>query len=287
MYDTQNTPLTTADDGPPVANSGSTYANQNMVDKSATYGGVAGTNQYNYSDSGSGVPSGATDCQSNAAHNKWVTFSGVTAGHTYRLMVTTTDPGNPAGNRDEIFENMFSIAVSGATNEIHGNGSMETYANISSGSQEFYLAQIDRQAGAGKTVEIDLFDPGDTNSASWVQIEPDTASSSTAWNPATFSYSADNGRSNASTTCIQTHGGTGTTPPAGCSENSSTNSSFYNNSWVSIFITLDTNYGAPTHADGTDSLINKGWWKIKYIVNQGNDTTTWQVAIRGNPVHLI
>ena len=278
MYDTQNTPLTTADDGPPVHEVD--YPNQNMVDESATYGGTsAGGNQYNYSDSGSGIPTGATDCQSNSAHNKWVTFSGVTAGHTYRLMVTTTDPTSPTANRDENFENMFSIAVSGTGNTVHGNGAMETYANISSGSQEFYLAQIDRQSGAGKTIEIDLFDPGDTSSASWVQIEPDTSSSSTAWQPATFSYTASNGRSNASTNCIQTHGGTGTAP-AGCSETSSTNSTFYNNSWVYILITLNTSYGSP-------SLVNNGWWKIKYIVNLGNDTTTWQVSIRGNPVHLI
>jgi hypothetical protein len=287
MYDTQNTPLTTADDGPPVKEVD--YANQNMVDESAKYGGAAGTNQYNYSDSGSGIPSGATDCQSNLAHNNWVTFSNVTAGHTYRLMVTTTDPNNPAGNRNENFENMFSIAVSGTNNQIHGNGSMETYANIGSGSQEFYLAQIDRLAGAGKTVEIDLFDPGDTNGASWLQIEPDTTSSSTAWQPATFSYTSTtpNGTvspwpTSGSTNCIQTHGGTGT-PPAGCTQTSSNNNSFYNNAWVSIFITLDTNYGLPN----PPGLINNGWWKIKYTVNIGNDTTTWQVAIRGNPVHLI
>ena len=284
MYDTQGTPLTTADDGPAVANSGNTYANQNQVDESAEYGGVAAAgNQYTYSDSGAGIPSGATDCQSNLAHNKWVSFSGVTAGHTYRLMITTTDQSNLAANRNQNFENMFSIAVSGANNEIHGNGSMESYANISSGSQEFYLAQIDRLAGAGKTVEIDLFDPGDTNSASWVQIEPDSSSAAIAWKPATFSYTSTNGRSNASTNCVQTHGGAGT-PPAGCTETSGTNSSFYNNAWVSIFITLDTSYGLP---DPPPSLINSGWWKIKYTVNSGNDTTTWQVAIRGNPVHLI
>ncbi len=182
---------------------------------------------------------------------------------------------------------MFSIAVSGSGNTVSGNGSMVTYANISSGSQEFYLAQIDAQAGAGKTIEIDLFDPGDTSSAAWVQIEPDTTSASTAWKPATFSYTATNGRSNGSTNCVQTHGGTGVSAPAGCLENSSTNSSFYDNQWVSILVTLPTTYGAPIHADGTSSLVNQGWWKIKYTVNIGNDTTTWQVAIRGNPVHLI
>jgi len=286
MYDTQNTPLTTADDGPPVKEVD--YTNQNQVDKSAKYGGTTtGTNnQYTYSDSGAGIPSGAIDCASDPAHNAWVTFSGVTAGHTYRLMVTTTDPTNLAGNRDEIFENMFSIAVSGANNAIHGNGSMETYANISSGTQEFYLAQIDWPAGAGKTIEIDLFDPGDTGKSSWLQIEPDSQDPTKAWKPATFSYTADNGRSNASTTCLQTFAGsgaTGGTPPAGCGENATSGGTLYNNSWVQILITLPTTYGQPD----PPGLVNDGWWKIKYTVNGGNDTTTWQVAIRGNPVHLI
>ena len=30
-----------------------------------------------------------------------------------------------------------------------------------------------------------------------------------------------------------------------------------------------------------------GWWKIEYTVGGGNDTTTWSVAIRGSPVHLV
>ena len=30
-----------------------------------------------------------------------------------------------------------------------------------------------------------------------------------------------------------------------------------------------------------------GWWKVRYTVNSGNDTTTWEVSIRGNPVRLV
>ena len=33
-----------------------------------------------------------------------------------------------------------------------------------------------------------------------------------------------------------------------------------------------------------------GWWKIDYQIAAGvqsNDTTTWRVGVRGNPVHLI
>ena len=30
-----------------------------------------------------------------------------------------------------------------------------------------------------------------------------------------------------------------------------------------------------------------GWWKIRYTVQSANDTTTWQVSVLGNPVHLV
>ena len=80
---------------------------------------------------------------------------------------------------------------------------------------------------------------------------------------------------------MQTFGATGT-PPPGCGENANSGGTLYQNSWVSIMVTLPTTYGDATHP-----IKNSGWWKIKYIANQANDTTTWQVSIRGNPVHLI
>jgi Flp pilus assembly protein TadG len=280
LYDTNNTPLTTADDRLVTSKY---FTNQLQADESNLYG-----NGHNYIDGqGNTIPAGTVDCETAAAdpyHNAWwQMYGGLQAGHVYRLMVTTTDPSNQTGNLSQNFENMFSIAVSGSGNTIAGNGSMETYANISSGSQQFYLAQIDAQAGAGKTVEIDLFDPGDTSSASWIQIEPDTSSAATAWQPATFAYTSTGSTSpwpsSTSTNCIQTHGGTGTAP-SGCTQTSSNSSTFFQDSWVAITISLPTTYGSTP-------LVNSGWWKIKYIVNLGNDTTTWQVSIRGNPVHLI
>jgi hypothetical protein len=269
LFDTHNLPLSPAS-WTSVAH---LYElNPVQIDKSAAYGS---STFGNYSD-GAAPASTARDCQSDADHNKWVALGTVTAGNVYSLQVTTSDPANPAGNRTQAFENMFSIAVSGAGSTIHGTGSMVTYANVDSGSQQFYLAQIDRTAGAGKTVEIDLFDPGDTGSGSWLQVMVDGPS---GWQFATFSYTADNGRSNASTTCIQTYAGGGT-PPAGCGENAGSGGTLYQNSWVSIRIALPTSYGST-------GLVNNGWWQIKYTVNGASDTTTWQVSIRGNPVHLI
>jgi hypothetical protein len=271
LWDTHNVPLAPAT----WTNVAHLYEiNPVQFDKSVA-NGYSSTTLGNYSD-GNAPPSSARDCSADPDHNKWVTLGAVTAGETYSLQITTSDPASPSANRTQAFENMFSIAVSGAGSTINGSGSMVTYANVDSGSQEFYLAQIDRTAGAGKTVEIDLFDPGDTSLGAWMQVEIDTP---TGWQFTNFSYTADNGNSNSNTNCIQTSAGAGTVP-SGCGENASSGGTLYNNSWVSIMVTLPTSYGV-------SGLADNGWWKIKYTVNGANDTTTWEVSIRGNPVHLI
>lgn len=52
-----------------------------------------------------------------------------------------------------------------------------------------------------------------------------------------------------------------------------------------ISIPLPSTYGSVglTPSGETEA----GWWKIEYEVAGGNDTTTWEVAIRGNPVRLV
>jgi hypothetical protein len=146
---------------------------------------------------------------------------------------------------------------------------MAVYNNLVSGLQTFYLAQID-PVNAGKTLEIDLFDPGDVSGNAFISIlDPD----GNAYNTASFNYTAD---SQCTSTCsannvtqIQTHGST----------------SPFNNSWITILIPLPSTYGA--HGLTPPGETQPGWWKIQYNVIGGNDTTTWRVLIRGNPVHLI
>jgi hypothetical protein len=252
--------------------------NQNAVDKGALYGNNGSNDYSGYVDGGAAnAPVNPVDCKSNSHHNNWVAIGNVAAGGTYSLQVTTS-----GANTDltQNFENMFSLAVSGG-GRIYGSGSMVSYANIDNGSSNFYLAQIDRTAGAGKTVQIELFDPGDTNEKSWIQILPD---GTPAWQPINFSYSADNGRANGNTNCIQTNSGAagaGTVPNL-CGENAGGGGNLYNNSWITINVSLPTTYGDAAHP-----LSNNGWWKIRYQVGKGNDTTTWRVTIKGNPVHLI
>ena len=60
--------------------------------------------------------------------------------------------------------------------------------------------------------------------------------------------------------------------------------SLFNNRIITIEIPLPADYGV----GGLDpnGLGEDGWWLVEYDVRAGNDTTTWEVEIRGNPVHL-
>jgi hypothetical protein len=60
----------------------------------------------------------------------------------------------------------------------------------------------------------------------------------------------------------------------------------YDNAWVTMTIVLPANYGVGGLTPPGET--EPAWWKIEYtITSAGNDTTTWEVNIRGNPVHLV
>jgi hypothetical protein len=152
---------------------------------------------------------------------------------------------------------------------------MAGYTNINTGGQTFYLAQIER-VHAGKTLEIKLFDPGDVSGNAALHIlSPDGNS----YGDVTFSYQADasciSGRSDV---CTATGRTTIQTAIAG-------SGSSFDNSVITITIPLPSSYGAGGLTPPGET--EEGWWKIQYDVAQANDTTTWQVTIRGNPVHLV
>src|SRR5205823_13757362 len=123
---------------------------------------------------------------------------------------------------------------------------------------------------AGKTLEIKLFDPGDVSNTT-LRIKQPTSS---GYTDATFRFTAT--------------GSSGGAPVSGGPQtslqtsNSSTN--FYNNQWVTLSVSLPSNYTAATPPGESEP----GWWKIEYTVGTtGSDVTTWEVNIRGNPVHLV
>ena len=182
-------------------------------------------------------------------------------------------------------ENDFGIEVTGAAgSRVYGLGKMASYNILPSGIQTFYLAQID-QTAAGKTIEIDLFDPGDVSgNATLSVLNPD----GNAYNAAKFTYTTFNltgGGNNCiagnSDACSDT-----TTPPTRTTIKTAVGgSSSFNNTWLRILIPLPSTYGSTGLTPAGET--QPGWWKIQYNVTGGNDTTTWMVNIRGNPVHLI
>ena len=145
---------------------------------------------------------------------------------------------------------------------------MATYANVDSGNQTFYLAQVSQVLGAGKTMEIDLFDPGDVGQNAWLRIlSPD---GSLANNYASFTWTANSNAASGHTssggtvTCIQTYGGSsGVSAPSGCTTYSS-GGTFFQNSWVKILVPIPGTYGQTGLQPPGDPA--PGWRKIKYTV---------------------
>ncbi len=173
-----------------------------------------------------------------------------------------------AANANVGAENLFSIWVKSAGNaRVYGSGRMAAYSNLNGGLQKFYFAQIDK-VHAGKTMQIDLFDPGETNGNAYLRLlSPD----GNAFNYATFDWQSDDGRSGTNVSQIQTSNG----------------SALFNNKMITISVRLPATYGAAGLDPPGDITTEQGWWLIEYNIAQANDTTTWGVSIRGNPVHLV
>lgn len=60
--------------------------------------------------------------------------------------------------------------------------------------------------------------------------------------------------------------------------------SLFDDQIITILIPLAASYTAPTPPGDP----GPGWWKVEcQVTGAGNDTATWSVTIRGNPVHFI
>ena len=228
-----------------------------------------------------------------AYHDKWWRMTTGLAPGLYYLQVTPTkvlttqpaadggqvaDPAGASFNQNTNAENMYSLEVtvgSGATTpQVFGAGKMVAYNNVVGGDQKFYLAQVPK-IDAGKTLEIDLFDVGDVGGQAILYIEsPD----GNKYTNATFNFTADS-------LCANTCSGTNATS---ITATTSSGAHPYNDSWLTILIPLPSTYGSTGLTPSGETQA--GWWKIDYQIASGvqsNDTTTWRVGVRGNPVHLI
>ncbi len=231
-----------------------------------------------------GEPTHEPDCSTEPGHFGWVQLATGLAAGTYRVHTYSTDFSAPDDQNNTTALNAFALYAASAsgTPRIYGIGAMEAYVRLpGGGASEFYLAQIDA-VHAGKTMVINLWDPGDTGnlSASLSILHP----TGTGFTQTRFNYHATPGTSNPGQSDCSGRSGTNvvsvTTNTGG--------TSLFNGCWLTIEVALPTNYDAPIDPVSGE----RGWWKIKYAMGGSTnefstDLTTWTVSIRGNPVHLV
>lgn len=217
----------------------------------------------------------------------WRLASGLGPG-LYRVHTSSTLPNvNPSNQQDATGVNDFAIwtRANGGAPKVYGLGTMEAYFGLPANQVSvFYMTQIEKQY-AGKWVDIDLWDPGDTGdlTADLEILQP----TSGGYTPATFYTNVNNG----------------TTIPANFSCGPSTSSArtsirtsngdpnqsgIYNGQWLRLCIQIPSNYTQPKPPG---EPFDGGWYKIRYTMGNGSapatDLTTWRVTIRDNPVHLV
>ncbi|MFI5261437.1 MAG: hypothetical protein ACHQZR_02630, partial [Candidatus Limnocylindrales bacterium] len=140
------------------------------------------------------------------------------------------------------------------------------------GTSTFYLAQIGAKY-AGKTLQINLFDVGDTAGNTYLKLKsPDGGSQSYA----SFTYTSASLEGTAGPSGSISGGSSGlqaTSCSGSCTQP-------FNDKLITMTVALPGTYGS-------GGLWQNGWWQVEYDVSSGNDTTTWQVNVLGNPVHLV
>jgi Flp pilus assembly protein TadG len=232
-----------------------------------------------------------TSSSSSSYENQWrnlYTWSNPKAGQYYVKVATTPATTQSKGSNGfglraytgGSFATCTTISgqsgYSASCPQLHAVSDLSIFANISSTSPTFYLAQID-SIHAGKTMRINLFDSGE--GASSLQIlDPNGNPKAFAWstpcNPPTPPSGACSGTATGTDPKLDVSG-TGTQPYTGLNSTSK-----YNDRYITIDIPLPSNY---TAVYGT-----KTWWKVKYNVSSDTtDRTTWSVNIVGDPVHLL
>jgi Putative Flp pilus-assembly TadE/G-like len=277
--DAQRTPYNYLDDQW-VTSSDDLFERSNRNDN-----GSAGT------DSSPAPSSCAGQSGSSVWHNGWYQLASGLSSGTYRLHTTnriytdhsaalsswdtSDDQVNSAGG------NYFAIWTN-AGGRIYGLGAMSAQFQLDPGiASKFYLAQIDATY-AGKWVDIDLWDIGD-GGASELQV---LAPGASAYTPASFNWNVTpvaGPAMPANFTCGPT---TSAATTALQVNNGSTNMG--ENHWIRLCLQIPTTYAA-LHPSSDTVTAEGGWWKIQYYPTgtATSDVTTWQVNVRGNPVHLV
>ena len=195
--------------------------------------------------------------------NQWTTLCtfNVTRTGVYPLRVKSSGISSQPdqGNATAQYAVRGSLSGGGAQPRVYGLGDMSIFTG-NTGTSSFYLAEVPA-IHAGKTFEVELFDPGDGSSGTYKLsiVKPDGS-------VAACRYTNSSGTFGSSGTCTIT-------------TRNSSSGSVYDGKWLTIRVDLGATYTC-----GTDC-----WWKVSYDFGGGTptDRTTWRANILGDPVHLV
>jgi Flp pilus assembly protein TadG len=180
----------------------------------------------------------------------------------FPLRIMIDDPGG----LDQQGLNRWSIRAStsgGPPPRVYGLGDMAIFANVAAGTTEFYLTEV-AELNAGKTLVIELFDPGDAKGNHSVEILDPTGTNP----PCTWTANEHSGSGS----------GSGTEATCVITTSKSGGGGKFNNWLLTIWIELPADYTCAADC----------WWKVRYnYPDESTDTTTWSAYIEGNPLRLI
>jgi hypothetical protein len=250
-------------------------------------------NNVNCTGGGPGRLEVASNVADDSPYRTWYTlctFTPTKSGiHPLRVK-SSNIPGvtdNGAGVND--FSLRATFASSGAQATVYALNDMSIYSPSANAPTEsgntisrFYLANIGAEH-AGKTLVVDLFDPGDGSCNS-----PCTGFTLQFRGPPGGAPNAVPGDSGASTACNYNSTPSSTIGPATPSTSSTCTittknpgggGGIYDNAYLRVRIQLPTTYNCTTDC----------WWSVKYNYSTGSSTdrTVWRIQVIGDPVHLV
>ena len=197
---------------------------------------------------------------------------------------------------------------------ITGEGALSVYVKTPGDSDLFLSKMAPAQDYRGRTIQIQLWDPGEGAGALQILQPVAFSTDSSGWKPIDFKWStADPGLAGFSSGIVvqdRTTGWTGSTrtgvsaaaasginvsgsyaddPPTGWFPDERYGDGKFNGRLLLIDISIPSNYGKDSA--GSDLLpgdYQGGWWKIRYVSGAAvEDRTTWAVVSGGGPVHLV
>ena len=227
--------------------------------------------------------------------NNWVTLCHLpaVANATYIIKVRTdhsVDGTTGSGsNRYALVARPTNAAQTGSTMSLSAYANMAIYNNVDTGQGTFYLAEVQDQY-KGKTLDINLWDPGDVGGSTTAQLTVNTPVG-----PLPCTWQSTYGTNYTSPPTGNGAGGAPKTPTSGSSTpgctivTATSGSSKFNGEWLRIRVPIPISYTCTPSTPGDLRTLPGCWWSITYkFSSTGNtDNTTWAVNVEGDPIHLI